>query len=106
MYVKRINAETNEVVLCEEASLYSSQVRCRALNFLSISDIADGETVRARVKIRYHHEGGDAVITRDSGDTVRIDFDRPVWAAAPGQSAVFYDADNCLVGGGIIEKRV
>lgn len=102
MYVKRINTETNEVVLCEEASLYSSLIRCRELNFLSIPDIADGKTVRARVKIRYHHEGENAVITRDSEDTVRIDFDQPVRAAAPGQSAVFYDENNCVIGGGII----
>ena len=102
MYVKRINAETNEVVLCEEKSLYSSMIRCKDLNFLSIPDIAEGETVRARVKIRYHHEGENASITRDSDGTVCVTFDKPVRAATPGQSAVFYDNDNCVIGGGKI----
>ena len=31
-----------------------------------------------------------------------IEFDKPVRAAAPGQSAVFYDEDDCVAGGGII----
>lgn len=102
IYVKEIRPETNEVVLGEEASLYTSLVRCRDLNFLSIPDIAPGKIVRARVKIRYHHEGEQAVITRDSGETVRIDFEKPVRAATPGQSAVFYDENNCVIGGGKI----
>ncbi len=102
MYVKRINAAANEVVLGEESSLYSSEIRCRDVNFQSIPDILPGETINARVKIRYHHEGEQASITRDGEDSVRILFDRPVRAATPGQSAVFYDKDNCVIGGGKI----
>lgn len=102
MYVKAINAGTNEVILSEESALYRSVVRCRDVNFLSIPGIPADETVRARVKIRYHHEGEMASIVRDSEDSVRISFDKPVRAAAPGQSAVFYDDDNCVVGGGKI----
>lgn len=102
MYVKRINAGANEVVLGEESSLYRSEIRCQNVNFQSIPDILRGETIRARVKIRYHHEGEQASITRDGEDSVRILFDKPVRAATPGQSAVFYDEDNCVVGGGKI----
>jgi tRNA-uridine 2-sulfurtransferase len=35
-------------------------------------------------------------------DSVRVVFDEPQWAPAPGQSAVFYDEDR-VTGGGIIE---
>jgi tRNA-specific 2-thiouridylase len=38
------------------------------------------------------------------GDIVRVAFDAPQWAPAPGQSAVFYEGDT-VVGGGVINKR-
>ena len=34
---------------------------------------------------------------------MRLDFDAPQWAVAPGQSAVLYDGERCL-GGGVIER--
>lgn len=36
-------------------------------------------------------------------ESVRVVFDEPQWAPAPGQSAVFYDGD-AVIGGGIIRK--
>ena len=35
-------------------------------------------------------------------DRLRIVFDEPVRAVTPGQSAVFYDDNDCVVGGGVI----
>ena len=35
---------------------------------------------------------------------LKIVFEKPVRAATPGQSAVFYDSDDCVIGGGIIVK--
>ena len=54
------------------------------------------------VKIRYHHPGEEAVLTRDGDDRIRIEFVKPVRAATPGQSAVFYDENGCVIGGGRI----
>ena len=104
IYVKEIKADTNEVVLGEEKSLYTSEIRCDRLNFLSIPGLMPGETIRARVKIRYHHTGEQAVILPDGDGNVRIIFDAPVRAATPGQSAVFYDEEDRVIGGGIIIK--
>lgn len=104
IYVKEIRAETNEVVLGDEKSLYTTEVRCDRLNFLSIPGLAPGETLRARVKIRYHHAGEQASLLSDGEGNVRIIFDAPVRAATPGQSAVFYDDQNRVIGGGIIKK--
>ncbi len=106
VYVKQIRADTNEVVLGDEQSLYSSAIRCDDLNFMSIPEPLPGESFRARVKIRYHHEAVWASILKEAADAVRIVFDDPVRAAAPGQSAVFYDTSGCVIGSGKIEKTI
>ena len=102
VFVKKIDAQKNEVVLSEEGALFSDTVVVNRLNFLGIEDIKEGEKIRARARIRYHHSGEWATLTRSGAETVTITFDSPVRAASPGQSAVFYDEDNCLLGGGII----
>ncbi|MDO4805575.1 MAG: tRNA 2-thiouridine(34) synthase MnmA [Lachnospiraceae bacterium] len=102
VYVKEIRPDANEVVLGDEKSLYQSEILCRDVNYLGISGLADGERLRCMAKIRYHHRPQEAVITAAGPDSVRVSFKKPVRAAAPGQSAVFYDADGCVIGGGVI----
>ena len=101
-YVKLIRADTNEVVLGPEESLYSDSLICSDVNYMSIPALPPGEKLRCRVKIRYRHPAQDAVVEGAGNGTVKVTFDRPVRAAAPGQSAVFYDSDECVIGGGII----
>ncbi len=59
---------------------------------------------RATVKVRSMMKPEPATI-RAAQDlkTARIVFDKPQWATAPGQSAVFYDED-VVIGGGVIAK--
>ena len=104
IYVKEIRADSNEVVLSDEPALFSREVLCRDVNFLSIPGMDPGQQIPAKAKIRYHHQAADAVLEMQADGCVRILFDDPVRAAAPGQSAVFYDADDCVIGGGIIVK--
>ena len=72
--------------------------------------------LRVSVKVRSTMRGEPATIFagfRDKGcgeesagrrdETVRVVFDDPQWAPAPGQSAVFYEGD-VVIGGGIIRK--
>ena len=103
-YVKSINAAHNEIVIGDEQSLYSKEILCNAVNFMSVAGIEAGNPLRANVKIRYHHRGEDAWLKMEGEDMLRIIFDEPVRAAAPGQSAVFYDEDRCVIGGGKIVK--
>ena len=101
-YVKEIRTETNEVVLAPDSSLYSDTVVCGEVNFMSIAPLAVGEKIRCLAKIRYHHTPQSAELEMLDEDTVQIRFDAPVRAVTPGQSAVFYDADRCVMGGGVI----
>ncbi|MDP2279208.1 MAG: hypothetical protein Q8K51_13390, partial [Nitrospirota bacterium] len=64
----------------------------------------DRGVFRFTVKIRSMMKPEPAVIyLSENADTVRVIFDKPQWATAPGQSAVFYDED-VVIGGGVIEK--
>jgi len=102
MFVKEIRAPSNEVVLSEEEALFTKEVYCQDLNFMSIEGVREGEKIPARVKIRYRHEGEQAVLSMYDEKTVKIEFEKPVRAATAGQSAVFYDDKARVIGGGRI----
>jgi len=100
-YVKEIRAAANEVVISGEEGLYTQDVFCKDLCFMS-REVVEGEDVAAQVKIRYHHAGAAASLQRIADDQIKINFAEPVRAPAPGQSAVFYDEQGHIIGGGKI----
>ena len=55
---------------------------------------------RATVKVRSMMEARPAAVEMLK-EGVKVTFDEPQWAPAPGQSAVFYDGDT-VIGGGVI----
>ena len=101
-YVKRINAGTNEVVLAGEESVKIKEIACNNLNFLSIEPPAPGRIINCFVKVRYHHKPQKATVKIKEEDLAGVVFDDPVKLPAPGQSAVFYDENDCIIGGGKI----
>ena len=101
-YVKEIRAGSNEVVIGGESSLYSRELICGNVNYLSCAEPAIGKRLACSVKVRYRHCGQPAIIESIGGNRVKISFEEPVKAASPGQSAVFYDDFGCVVGGGTI----
>lgn len=103
-YVMRIDPANNTVVIGSEKSVLKSSILCRELNFMAVEDIKKGEMLSANVKIRYHHAAVPAEIRRVDDNTVSVIFEMPVKAPAPGQSAVFYDGENRVLGGGIIQN--
>lgn len=100
MYVVRIDAENNTVVLGDENEVYSKELTAYDLNFISIDKLE--EPMRVKAKIRYSAKEADAVIYPLEDGKVRVVFDTPQRAVTPGQSVVFYDGD-IVVGGGIIQ---
>ena len=73
--------------------------KVKDLNWISIDKLLD--PMKVGVKIRSTMKDVPASIHPEEGDIVRVEFDEPQWAPAPGQSAVFYDND-VVIGGGII----
>ncbi len=103
-YVKEIDPTKNEVVIGGETSLYRQRIFCDDLQFMGVGGIAPGEAIRALVKIRYNHKGETATLTKREDGTLTVEFDVPVRAATPGQSAVFYDEEGYILGGGKIRR--
>ena len=104
VYVKEIRIDSHEVVVSDEQSLYHREILCRDTNFMSIPELKKGEMIPCTVKIRYRHSGQPAVLSLDGQGQVKVTFDRPVRAATPGQSAVFYDDEERIIGGGVISE--
>ena len=73
---------------------------CRVEDVRYVEGIVPTAPFNATVKIRSHAPEAGALIT-PLGDQVRIDFDVPQRALAPGQAAVFYDGDRVIGGGPI-----
>ncbi len=99
LYVLRIDAETNKIVLGPKEALPKTNIELVCVNW--ISGEAPKGSLRCRVKNRYKQKESAATVTQLDSDRVSVEFDEPKEGAAPGQSAVFYDGDTVL-GGGII----
>lgn len=98
LYIARIDAEKNQVVLDTDEALYKSVVTARDFNW--INGIPEGET-EATVRVRHTKLNARCTARAEGGGAVISCID-PVRAPAPGQSAVLYQGDMVLGGGYII----
>ncbi|MDD5088774.1 MAG: tRNA 2-thiouridine(34) synthase MnmA [bacterium] len=101
LYVTRIDPHKNRVYVGWEDDCFSDTATAAHVNWVSIG--CPGEPIPCQVKVRYRDHGHGARVTAVDEQTVRMDFDRPVRAVTPGQSAVFYQGDVVL-GGGVISE--
>lgn len=103
LYVNQIDPVTNTIVLGDAASLLRREIHCSAVEWMGIAPPENESVLRARVQIRAHHTPAAGEIFCETPETVRIRFDEPVRAPAPGQFAVFYDEEQRILGSGVIE---
>lgn len=116
LYVVKIDAEKNIVYVGSQEHAKIKEFEVSGLNWLipihqftdspihPVRDESLNGVHRFTVKVRSMMKPEPAAIhLSENADTVKVIFDEPQWAPAPGQSAVFYDGD-AVIGGGVIEK--
>lgn len=99
-FVLRINPADNTVVLGTAEELMVRTVNICDVNYMAVENIS--EPVRAMGKLRYSQTEAPCTILPDGKGGIVAEFDQPMRAATPGQSAVFYN-DDCILCGGIIK---
>jgi len=103
LYVLSINAEDNSIVAGRDEELFKSELVGREAVW--VSGRALEEPIQAEVKIRYNHPGAKGLVIPLDGGRVKVVFEKPERAIAPGQAAVFYRGETVL-GGAWIESAV
>lgn len=100
LYVVRLEADTNRVILGTDEELYSTTALLR--DFSWVSGEAPTDRIRCQAKIRYRKKAQDAVADIAPDGSVRLVFSEGQRAICPGQAAVLYDGDTVLGGGTIV----
>lgn len=100
-YVCAKNAATNSITVGPPEALMAAG--CRVESWTWAQEPGTEVPLQVQVKTHYRQTPQPATITALGAAAVRVDFDAPVRAVAPGQAAVAY-ADGAVVGGGVIRK--
>ena len=99
LYVVGIDATANSVTVGPKDALERGELMASGVNWIAGVPPASGTRITAR--IRHRHREAPAALEPIGRDHVRVTFDEPQSAVAPGQAAVFYDREVVLGGGWI-----
>ncbi|PKK39177.1 tRNA-specific 2-thiouridylase MnmA [Clostridiaceae bacterium JG1575] len=101
VFVLRIDASRNEVVLGSDADLYHHSLICDDVNLIMQEALNEPRTLTA--KIRYAAVPAPCRLSPLGDGRWRADFEDAQRAMTKGQSVVFYDGDRVFGGGTIRE---
>ncbi|HLD74392.1 MAG TPA: tRNA methyl transferase PRC-barrel domain-containing protein, partial [Bdellovibrionota bacterium] len=96
LYVKKVDAEKNEIIVGEKKSLEEA-----AFSFERCNWIVDPLNKNLEVKTRYRQIPVPVASLERRGAAFHAKLSKPLFAITPGQAAVFYENDR-LIGGGWI----
>jgi tRNA-specific 2-thiouridylase len=101
LYVVRIDAPLNRVIVGTKEALARDMIHIRECNWLDA--LSAGETRTLEIKFRSMMPTVKADVTNFADGKALIRLPDAQYGISPGQAAVFYDG-NRLIGGGWIEK--
>ena len=106
LYVARIDPAKKAVYVGPKETAMVKEFLVEDVNWLLPEfriQKSEFRSLKATVKVRSMMGDEPAVLTVLDYGRLRVVFDEPQWAPAPGQSAVFYDGD-VVIGGGVISE--
>lgn len=103
LYVVRLDAKTNTVIVGPNESLFSKNMICDYYNF--ISGTIPNEPFVCEGKIRYAAKQAPCKVTILPNKQMKVEFETPQRAITPGQSVVLYNGTQ-LLGGGVIANTL
>ncbi|PKN95052.1 MAG: tRNA 2-thiouridine(34) synthase MnmA [Chloroflexi bacterium HGW-Chloroflexi-6] len=104
LYVLGKNASENRLVVGMQEELGGRELLATGVNWQGRQ--APSAPFRAEIKTRYTaHPAAGLVTPLDNGGQATVVFDAPQRDITPGQAAVFYDGDQVLGGGIILQSR-
>jgi tRNA-specific 2-thiouridylase len=107
-YVASKDAVTNTVVLAagnDNPALYRSAVELAQVNFISTAlsaAINSDKSLPVRARVRYRQALSEAILSKLQNGNYMLKFSVSQKFVAEGQSAVFYSAEDEMLGGGVI----
>ena len=105
-YVAKKDRVQNRLIVVNDRNhewLYEENLSIRDTHFLT-SPPKEGEFID--VVVRYRDKPHKAKVMKIEADQIDLHLTDPVWAPAPGQSAVLYDGDICMGGGFLIDPSL
>lgn len=103
LYVLDILPNEKRIIVGEKEYLQNLDLRADQVHWISGNLKTDA--LRCQVKIRYAAEAIPATLVVEGQNTVRVQFEKPVFAVTPGQTVVFYLGDEVLGGGRILNHN-
>ena len=103
-FVVKKDMKKNELIVSqgEGEELYSKGLYASGMNF--IPEPPKQKQFDCFVKVRYRQPDQKAKVSIIDDEHIKIDFDQPQRAVAPGQFAVLYDENGICLGGGTIDE--
>lgn len=106
LYVIRIIPEENVVVAGKDPDLLGRELKAGAVNWVADAKVITAEQpLPVEVKIRYGSKAAAAFLFPHGQEEVRVSFVCAQRAITPGQAVVFYQGEEVIGGGMILEPE-
>ena len=102
LYVYAKDTTRNELVVGTDVDTLCTAIEVDDVNFIARPSLP--EPAHFTVKAHYRQRERGAMVEQTGEGSLRIMFDEPQRACAPGQAAVVYDGDTVVCGGTIVRS--
>ena len=105
LYVIRIDAENNRVIVGEQDDLKASKLQIKGLNWLADDKNLKNE-IECSVRLRSSHKEIEATVKYLGNGYADVILNSAYYGITPGQACVMYDRDRLLGGGWIMKEGI